>query len=1289
MHFNTKYIFKGDTEKEIIGKINYNFDQILSFAIGPDGHPGPRGATGIFGPAGKRGPSGSPGIRASKWYKQPTEPSDAPNTNDVWIDNSVSDGNIKIFNYPITNYQWQNSGYSFLNSKYFQSYSYIQGPGGATDKYVIGFKYPGGITGSANTSLLISDFNLNSVKSNPNNSKVVVSTQDQIDRPIMTFSKNGAISDDVPSFYWNSTGNNAGLKFDIGGAFSVTTNNDFSIDSGLARTLITSNLSTFRNNQGAFNVHGDGDFLFASNIGLGVGGFLSITTKNLQVDNSSVNHYCGVTITSPLTSTYILNSKPSSPSYLNGISANIKTSAVIRTFEFEDYTGNAIMYGKPSGSVSSGNLAQTVFGTSGGFTGGTGGPFSYHVRKVKEVRQSTTGLSARQYLTTTTTNLTDVLDMSTNTIWENDIILATPTAYSSVSSSNLGSFKVGDIDSNFNYSSGLDIFGSGFKNSLTGTGVYDAVVNDVFRLTDGSGSTIFAGNFKYYNDQPVKTGSLTNVLGVVKVNADGTMDTTFRANISSAISLVSVTSVNGAVVDEYGGPYGSGLIYIYGCFTHTTNKNGILCLNLDGTLYGSFNSNMGIGINSGSSIFKAGIDPSGTNLFAVGDFTYYKTTTTFRNKLMKIKINGASDGLLNTSFLSGSTSVGPGFVGSSNIPYCFDFLPSGNIIVGGSFNSFNSSTSGSPFTINSVIELNSSNGLRVTTGGFANIIYSTFIASDPIVSSIKYNSYNSYIYIGGSFSKINGTDYGRIARFTITGTTFTLDPTLSSTTGFNDIVYDFAFDGSKVYVGGRFTSYRGTLCPAFVKINNNGSIDPTASIYHNIVSPKSIQPTFEWTVGLVKKMYLSIGDNEFMYVGGFLNSVFSASASNNGIYIKVPSSITQDYLPVYTDGTTTNYRVFLNDPGNDEKLHYIKGLVFDAGLPNAVTSYVDFSQGATGCQYVDLMWVSKTSTANIANPRLFYKNCEGFSGYVDFGANGVYSTAPASSNGGQNVSVTWEFSRQQTGSCNIYKNGTSISNVLINRTISGNGSLPYSIGDKIYAAVSAGGISSGYIGIYAALRILKTSLSTGVTTTEFTQNLSADVATVSNFSNPVTLVAGYSYYIECVAQSTSTGGGCCFVGDTSITMYNGSLKNIDSVIAGDLILTYNVETDQYGEGTVTSIESPIKDDIIEFILSNGTSIKATTEHPFWVIGKGWSSYSPDRTMLDHQMDVSKLSVGDVLLDETGNEVELLFMNDDIQDLQRVYNILMKEGNHTYFANGILVHNKLIYNTDVIVNNSGG
>jgi hypothetical protein len=147
-------------------------------------------------------------------------------------------------------------------------------------------------------------------------------------------------------------------------------------------------------------------------------------------------------------------------------------------------------------------------------------------------------------------------------------------------------------------------------------------------------------------------------------------------------------------------------------------------------------------------------------------------------------------------------------------------------------------------------------------------------------------------------------------------------------------------------------------------------------------------------------------------------------------------------------------------------------------------------------------------------------------------------------------------------------------------------------------------------------------------------------------------------------------------------MSDGSIKNIEDITVNDLIVTYDPETSLRGIGSVTSIESPVKDDIIEFILSNGTIINATTEHPFWVIDKGWSSYSPERTIMDHNMKVSKIESGDVLMDVEGNHVTLLSMNDNNTEFKKVYNILMSEGNHTYYADGILVHNK----TDGLSNN---
>lgn len=1296
MHFNTKYIFKGDTEKDIIGKINYNFDQVLSFAIGPDGHSGPIGPTGIYGPAGRRGATGANGIRASIWYKQITEPTGYNNTNDIWIDSSVSDGDIKVFNYPLANNLWQSSGYSLLNSRYFKSYPYIQGPGGASEKYAIGFKFPGGITGSANTSLLINDSGSSSIGSNPNNSKVVVSTLDQIDRPIMTFAKNGAISDDVPSFYWNSVGLNSGLKFDSGGSFYMTTNLDFSIDSDLARTIISSDSCTFTSSNGTFSIYGDGDFHLRSNISVGVGGILSIDSLNLGISASSFIYSGTVTITSPLTSTYILTSNPSSASYSGGISAKV-TSTVNESFNFSDYTGFPILSNKPSGSVSSGSFGQTIFGSTGGVTGGTGGPFSYHVKKVKEVRQPTTTLNARKYLTTTSTNLLNVLDISSNTNWYNENIIATPTNYTDVNNDNIGSYKVGTSDADFKYKSSVaTLYGSGFKNGLTGFDQFNALVTDFYRL--GDGSTIFVGSFKYYNEQPIKTGSLNNVLGICKVNSDGTLDTTFRTNISNTFNIYANGGyINGILVDEYAS--GSGRIFIYGAFSYiagSTIRTGIASFDLNGVQDTTFGNNVGTGFEAGKEVIKAIIDDNDNTIVAVGNFTSYNALTKY--KLIKIKYGGSDRGVRLSTFLPNANH---GFFLTNDIPTCLDILPTGNIIIGGTFTSYKSGTLASSTAIATVypiniIEIRSFGGASVVSTGISNMSYQLKSATDYVITAIKsVSDFGSTrkIYIGGSFIAINGNAYNRIAKISTngasTGTTsgvFTLDTAYSPGTGFDDVIYDFIHDpatNSSLYVGGRFTTFRGTQSPGFVRLTYDGALDPSASINHNVISPKTVQAYYEFTLGLVRKMYVSPtsgGDDEFLYAGGFLNTVFSVPGAGGGVYLRLPSSISTDgYIPVYTDNTTTNYRVFLNDIGNNANAHYIKGIIFDAGLPTPVTSYVDFSS-STGCQYVDLMWVSKSSTARLS-PRLFYKNCQGVSGYVDFGASGVYSAAgnPAA-NTNQAVSVNWSFSRQQTGSFTVYKNGTSLSNQSLNRAVSGNGTLPYSIGDKIYALVSSGGLSSGYIGNSATLSIIKKSLTTGVDTAIFYNSNSDDAGIITNYSNPVTVESGYAYYIQGIATSTSMGGGCCFVGDTKITMADGLIKNIEDIRAGDLILTYDPETLLIKKpGEVTSIESPIKDDIIEFILSNGTTIEATTEHPFWVIGKGWASYSPERTMLDHKMDVAKIEKDDMLLDVKGNHVILLDMKDNNIEFKKVYNILMSEGYHTYYANDILVHNKLMYN----------
>jgi hypothetical protein len=150
---------------------------------------------------------------------------------------------------------------------------------------------------------------------------------------------------------------------------------------------------------------------------------------------------------------------------------------------------------------------------------------------------------------------------------------------------------------------------------------------------------------------------------------------------------------------------------------------------------------------------------------------------------------------------------------------------------------------------------------------------------------------------------------------------------------------------------------------------------------------------------------------------------------------------------------------------------------------------------------------------------------------------------------------------------------------------------------------------------------------------------------------------------------------CCFTGDTLITLADRTTIRIDAIRVGDKVLSYNEITDEELISEVLAITSPTKKDIVKYTLGNGTIVEATTEHPFWEIHKGWSSYSPSATEKDHKLEVSKLEKGDILLTQEGIQVEISNIElDSNRAYEKVYNFKLQE-HYTYYANGILVHNK--------------
>ncbi len=70
----------------------------------------------------------------------------------------------------------------------------------------------------------------------------------------------------------------------------------------------------------------------------------------------------------------------------------------------------------------------------------------------------------------------------------------------------------------------------------------------------------------------------------------------------------------------------------------------------------------------------------------------------------------------------------------------------------------------------------------------------------------------------------------------------------------------------------------------------------------------------------------------------------------------------------------------------------------------------------------------------------------------------------------------------------------------------------------------------------------------------------------------------------------------------------------------------------------------------------------------------WKSLNPELSMQWVDIEVTLLNVWDILITDNGEvEIYSLESKKDKSDTQ-LYNLLL-DGNHTYYANGYLVHNK--------------
>lgn len=369
------------------------------------------------------------------------------------------------------------------------------------------------------------------------------------------------------------------------------------------------------------------------------------------------------------------------------------------------------------------------------------------------------------------------------------------------------------------------------------------------------GKIIIGGSFITYNDIPRNN--------IARLNADGSLDTTFNQGIGTNGTVFSI-----AIQPD-------GKILIGGIFTTYDGivRNRIARLNADGRLDGTFN--MGTEVNDEVSTIAMQSDGK---LMIAGNFTTCNGIA--RNRIARLN----ADGRLDTTF-------NPGTGANISVNHV-ELQPDGKIIISGAFNTYNA------VARKSIARLNSDGSLDTSFNpgtGASSWIYTSALQND------------GKIIIGGFFSTFNGTTRNNIARLHNNGS---LDTNFNLATGANSQLYAavLQLDG-KIIIGGGFTDYNGITKKGIARINEDGSLD--ASFNPGIganYAVKTIAPQNDGKI-IIAGQFNFYNDSTLnqlarLNADGSLDSTFNFRSAPNNI---VHSIVVQPDGKIIVGGSFTSY----------------------------------------------------------------------------------------------------------------------------------------------------------------------------------------------------------------------------------------------------------------------------------------------------------------------------------------------------------------------------------------------
>ena len=168
------------------------------------------------------------------------------------------------------------------------------------------------------------------------------------------------------------------------------------------------------------------------------------------------------------------------------------------------------------------------------------------------------------------------------------------------------------------------------------------------------------------------------------------------------------------------------------------------------------------------------------------------------------------------------------------------------------------------------------------------------------------------------------------------------------------------------------------------------------------------------------------------------------------------------------------------------------------------------------------------------------------------------------------------------------------------------------------------------------------------------------------------------YFVSSSVAPFVVHNGFCFIAGTQITLPDWTTKNIEDVVVGDVVISFNEETGKQEDKEVLSLLSPLHDDLVKYTFSNGNVITSTFDHPYYVNGLQLASYRPEWTneRYDELSGVIEIKVGDVVNLEANDEssAHIISIEEQPREATQTYIFHVKD-NMNFYANGILTHNK--------------